>query len=170
MNNLRVRHLMQPSYRWFLPSGTSSNEALHAEIHSWSRSINVMHRSTLAMKLMYLRYIKLLLPYLSVEFPLSHVVSASMLLGRSLHTSLWHGDDWVAWCSEQSTGGVPQKALLTLSTARKHEANLVHQHVLRKTSFQEAWQASRQETRHPFVRHPTSHIAKCSGVKSRHYK
>ena len=50
MNNLRVRHAIQPSYRWFLPSGTSSNEALHAEINAWSRSTNAMHRSTLALK------------------------------------------------------------------------------------------------------------------------
>ena len=99
------------------------------KINSWSRSINVMHRSTLAVKLIYFRNIKLLLHYLSVQIPLSHVVSASML---SLHTSLWHGDDWVAWCSEQSTGGVPKKALLTLSTARKYEASLVRQHVLKK--------------------------------------
>ena len=88
MNNLRVRHAIQPSYRWFLPSGTSCNEALHAEINSLSRSINAM-RATLAMKLMFFRHIKLLLHYLSVQYPLSHVVSASMLLSRSLHTSLW---------------------------------------------------------------------------------
>ena len=36
MNNLRVRHAMTASYLWFLPSGTSSNEALHAEINSWT--------------------------------------------------------------------------------------------------------------------------------------
>ena len=47
MNNLRVRRQMDPSYRWILPSGTCSNEALRAEINSWSRSKNVMHRSTL---------------------------------------------------------------------------------------------------------------------------
>ena len=132
MNNLRVRHAIQPSYRWFLPSGTSSNEALHAEINAWSRSTNAMHRSTLALKLMYFRYIKLLLHYLSVQYPLSHVVSASMLLSRSLHTSLWTRDTWTAWCSEQSAESVPKKAVLTLSSSRKYEENLVRQHVLKK--------------------------------------
>ena len=125
MNNLRVRHAIQPSYRWLLPSGTSSNEALHAEINAWSRSTNAMHRSTLALKLMYFRYIKLLLHYLSVQYPLSHVVSASMLLSRSLHTSLWTRDTWTAWCSEQSSESVPKKAVLTLSSSRKYEENLV---------------------------------------------
>ena len=132
MNNLRVRHAIQPSYRWFLPSGTSSNEALHAEINAWSRSTNAMHRSTLALKLMYFRYIKLLLHYLSVQYPLSHVVSASMLLSRSQHTSLWTRDTWTAWCSEQSSESVPKKAVLTLSSSRKYEENLVRQHVLKK--------------------------------------
>ncbi|CAE7313385.1 unnamed protein product [Symbiodinium sp. CCMP2456] len=99
MNNLRVRHALPSSYQWFLPSGTSSNEALRAEINSWSRSTNVLHRSTLALKLKYFRstlalklkyfsYIKLLLHYLSVQYPLSHTVSASMMLSRSLHRSL----------------------------------------------------------------------------------
>ena len=66
----------QPSYRWFLSSGTASKEALRAEINSWSRSVNVMHRSTLALKLLYFRYIKMLTHYLLVQFPLSHVVPA----------------------------------------------------------------------------------------------
>ncbi|CAE7674583.1 unnamed protein product [Symbiodinium sp. CCMP2592] len=132
MDNLHVRHAIQPSYRWFLPSGTSSNEALHAEVNSWTRSITAMHRSTLAMKLMYFRYIKLLLHYLSVQYPLSHVVSASMLLSRSLHSSLWYGDDWTVWCPEQSSETVPKKATLPLSSANRHEAKLVRQYIQKK--------------------------------------
>ena len=134
MNSLRVRHQMDPSYRWFLPSGTSSNEALHAEINSWSRSINVMHRSTLALKLLYFRYIKMLMHYLAVQFPLSHIVSASMMLGRSLHQSLWSGDDWTLWCSEQYSVGVQAKAPLPLTTGRRHEAEVVRHYVRKKPS------------------------------------
>ena len=87
MNNIRVRHVMQSSYLWCLPSGTPSNEALHAEISSWTRSINVMHRSTLALKLQYFMYIKALQHDLSTEFPLSRIVSSGMLLDRALHES-----------------------------------------------------------------------------------
>ena len=134
MNSLRVRHQMDPSYRWFLPSGTSSNEALHAEINSWSRSINVMHRSTLALKLLYFRYIKMLMHYLAVQFPLSHIVSASMMLGRSLHQSLWSGDDWTLWCSEQYSVGVQAKAPLPFTTGRRHEAEVVRHYVRKKPS------------------------------------
>ena len=105
MNNLRVRHAMTASYLWFLPSGTSSNEALHAEVNSWTRSINAMHSSTLALKLQYFMYIKTLQHFLSNEFPMSRVVSASMMLGRALHESIWSDQDWSAWCAEQHTAG-----------------------------------------------------------------
>ena len=79
MNNVRIRHAMTASYLWFLPSGTSSNEALHAEINSWTRSINVTHRSILAVKLQYFMYIKTLQHFLSNEFPMSRVVGAGMI-------------------------------------------------------------------------------------------
>ena len=67
--------IQYPEEDW-QPSGTASKEALRAEINSWSRSVNVMHRSTLALKLLYFRYIKMLTHYLLVQFPLSHVVPA----------------------------------------------------------------------------------------------
>ena len=144
MNNLRVRHALPSSYQWFLPSGTSSNEALHAEINSWSRSTNVIHRSTLGMKLKYFSYIKLLLHYLSVQYPLSHTVSASMMLSRSLHRSLWSEDDWNVWCAEQSSHTVPKKAMLPLSTARQLEARLVREHVLKKPASKKQGNTNRK--------------------------
>ena len=165
MNNLRVRHALPSSYQWFLPSGTSSNEALHAEINSWSRSINAMHRSTLAMKLKYFRYIKLLLHFLSVQYPLSHTVSASMLLSRSLHKSLWTHEDWEAWCGEQSSDTVQKKAVLSLTAARQHEARLVREHVLKKP-------ASKRQGKYDTKRrvNPLSvkriHTLRSAGVKS----
>ena len=144
INNLRVRHQMQPpSYRWFLPSGTASNEALHAEITSWSRSVNVMYRSTLALKLLYFRCIKMLMHYLSVQFlmrylsvqfPHSHVVSAGMMLGRSLHESLCNEEEWTAWCTDQRSEPVQAKASVPLTTGRQHEARVVRQHLKKKPS------------------------------------
>ena len=132
MNNLRVRHAMTASYLWFLPSGTSSNEALHAEVNSWTRSINVMHRSTLALKLQYFMYIKTLQHFLSNEFPMSRVVSASMMLGRALHESIWSDQDWSAWCAEQHTAGGQSKATLPLTKSRRGEADVVKHWVMKK--------------------------------------
>ena len=132
MNNLRVRHAMTASYLWFLPSGTSSNEALHAEVNSWTRSINAMHRSTLALKLQYFMYIKTLQHFLSNEFPMSRVVSASMMLGRALHESIWSDQDWSAWCAEQHTAGGQSKATLPLTKSRRREADVVKHWVMKK--------------------------------------
>ena len=36
-NNLRMRHLLEPSRLSLLPIGTTSNEALHHEINNWFR-------------------------------------------------------------------------------------------------------------------------------------
>ena len=132
MNNLRVRHAMTSTYLWFLPSGTSSNEALHAEINSWTRSVNVMHRSTLALKLQYFMYIKTLQHFLSNEFPMSRVVGASMILGRALHESIWSKEDWNSWCAEQHTANVRSKAALPLTRSRHSEAEVVRQWVKKK--------------------------------------
>ncbi|CAE7834976.1 unnamed protein product [Symbiodinium sp. CCMP2592] len=165
MNNLRVRHALPSSYQWFLPSGTSSNEALHAEINSWSRSTNVIHRSTLGMKLKYFSYIKLLLHYLSVRYPLSHTVSASMLLSRSLHRSLWSEDDWNVWCAEQSSLTVPKKATLPLSTARQLEARLVRQHVSKRPASKKQGNASKKRRVTP-LSVKRIHTLRSAGVKA----
>ena len=65
MNHIKPRQSVQASYLAFLPSGTSSNEALHAELNSWSRSTNAMHRSTLVLRLRYYRFVKMMQHYLS---------------------------------------------------------------------------------------------------------
>ncbi|CAE7836609.1 unnamed protein product [Symbiodinium sp. CCMP2592] len=134
MNNVRARQRIRRSYVKFLPRGTSSNEALHAELNSWSRSTNTMHRSTLALRLRFYHYIKMLQHHLSTVHPMTHTVSASMLLGRSLHESLWTPHDWATWCAEQQTDGFQSKASLPLTNARKHEAARVRQWVMKKPS------------------------------------
>ncbi|CAE7245695.1 unnamed protein product [Symbiodinium sp. CCMP2456] len=164
MNNIRIRHAMPSSYLWFLPSGTASNEALHAEINSWTRSINVMHRSTLALKLQYFMYIKALQHHLATEFPLSRIVSASMLLGRALHESLWSSEEWNAWCAEQHTSGIQAKANLPLAKARHHEARLVKKWVRRKPATASAKSKGRSRHRTP-LSVPRVHTMRTAGVK-----
>lgn len=46
-NNQRVRHALSPLQRALLPSSTTSDEALHSEINSWTRSTHEVHRATL---------------------------------------------------------------------------------------------------------------------------
>ena len=121
------------------------------------------------MKLKYFSYIKLLLHYLSIQYPLSHVVSASMLLSRSLHKSLWNEDGWAAWCAEQLSDTIPRKATLTLSCAREHEANLVRQHVLKKPASKRQGQLSMKQrvTRLSVKR---IHTLRSAGVKAQRHQ
>ena len=42
-NNVRLRHNLCKQQLVFLPSGTSSNEALHTEINSWLRTCSSLH-------------------------------------------------------------------------------------------------------------------------------
>lgn len=51
LNNTRYRQFLPAAVRLLLPSGTTSNEALHAEMNNWFRQIQGMHRSTLLLKL-----------------------------------------------------------------------------------------------------------------------
>ena len=116
MNNIRSRRTMSRDYLQMLPTGTSGNESLHADINFWSRNTNALHRSTLALRSRYYSYIKLLMHHLAVKYPLSHIVTAQVLLGRSLHQSIWTEDECTAWCAEQKHAGSTRKASLPLTT------------------------------------------------------
>ena len=52
-NNLRYRQGPQPEVRMLLilPSATTSNDALHAEMNGWFRQLQALHRTTLVLKL-----------------------------------------------------------------------------------------------------------------------
>ena len=79
-NNLRVRHAMGAPARALMPSGTASNEALHAEIHSWGTSIRSLHKSTLRLKLCIMHFGKLLAHHVASCYPGVGQTSESVLL------------------------------------------------------------------------------------------
>ena len=124
-NHMRTRHAVDDAYVQLLPSGTSSNEALHAEINSWTRSLNVLHRSTLAVKLRYMMYLKLLVHHTAMFYPYTRVVCQSVILARSCQESIWTDAAWQEWCASQHSCSIRQdKAALPLASAREHEAAL----------------------------------------------
>ena len=98
-NNLRMRHAIDPSARALLPTGTTSNEALHSEINSWTRQIQGMRRSTLQLKL------------LSRNIALCHPPVRQMrdntILARASCTSLWSQKSWSRFCSSFGKAPVP---------------------------------------------------------------
>ena len=74
--------------RAFRPSGTSSNEALRAELNSWMLSMQAVHQSTLRVKLRFMHFGKLLSHYQAMRFPMGKLVRESVLLARAVMAPL----------------------------------------------------------------------------------
>jgi hypothetical protein len=163
-NNTRVRHMLSGSRLLMLPSGTSSNEALHAEINAWTRTINSMHRSTLAIKLRFVTYRKLLAHYMAVCFPFSKITCESIVLARSLMTSIWSDDQWIRWCATQISDKPQRKASLPLAASRIHEVNVVREWNAKKKPAGRMRDKVRRVKRTP-LNMPRSHTLKTSGVR-----
>ena len=161
INNLRIRHSISPELRVFLPSGTSSNEALHAEINSWLRTTNSLHRSTLRLKLHLMHYKKVLAHHVAMCYPFIRAASEGVILSRALAASLWSDESWASWCGEQTTGGRQMKADLPLARARSHEIGLVREWVRKKPASHK----KRSVKRTPFNA-KRQHKLKLGGLKS----
>ena len=74
-NNLRYRQVLPAVVRQLLPSGTTSNEALHAEMNTWFRQVQAMHRSTLQLKLQIQSLAKLLAHQTALHSPTASQMS-----------------------------------------------------------------------------------------------
>ena len=118
MNNLMVRHGMEPWQRALLPSGTSSNEALHAQINTWTRPIRTMHRSTLRLKQQIMQFGKLLAHQTALFFPTSRQMPEGSLLAQCVGVDVWCEEQWRCWCRIN-------KAKLPLHSARRDEVQAV---------------------------------------------
>ena len=118
LNNLRVRHDMTPAQRALLPSGTSSNESLHAEINAWTKSIRSLHQSTSRMKLEIMQFGKILTHHVASCFPTVQQTSESVLLARAVCKEIWTDAEWRKCCSLV-------KAMVPLHRSRQEEAKKV---------------------------------------------
>eukprot|EP00438_Fugacium_kawagutii_P027022 Skav232520 [mRNA] locus=scaffold1096:926666:934699:- [translate_table: standard] len=116
LNNLRARHALPSWQRHLVPSGTASNEALHAEINSWSRSIRTVHQSTLRLKLDIMQHGKLLAHYVASYFPSLRQFQESILLARCLGSQMWADEAWAQFCQGR------EKAILPMHRGRLKEA------------------------------------------------
>lgn len=107
-NSLRYRRALPLPVRMLLPSGTTSNEALHAELNSWFRQTQRMHRSTLALKLQCLQLGKLLAHSAALYMPSARQMPWTHVLARALPRPLFNQQTWQRWVVEQrrtQTGG-----------------------------------------------------------------
>ena len=109
-NNQRSRHSLAPHERCLLPSGTTSNEALHSQINSWSRSTHEVHRSTLKLKLQVYTLGKQLSHHLALCFPPVRQTAENVLLARGLGESPWTEERWKNSCCTRDD---PARAVAT---------------------------------------------------------
>eukprot|EP00435_Cladocopium_sp_Y103_P025845 s3264_g6.t1 len=137
-NSLRYRHTVPQHIRVLLPSGTTANEALHAELKLFFRQIQSMHRSTLTLKLNILRLGKLLSHNLALYSPTARQMPAVHILARRLGQSLWTEKAWTNWVE----AGHKHGAILPQKAKRLHEQQLVqsikrpaHKSCRKRTAF-----------------------------------
>lgn len=100
-NSLRYRHFLPMPVTSSMPSGTTANEALHAELNGWLRQAQQLHRSTLELKLQVLRSSKLLARNTALYSPTARQMPAAHVMARRLGQPLWSANSWSEWVSEQ---------------------------------------------------------------------
>eukprot|EP00435_Cladocopium_sp_Y103_P008302 s3962_g2.t1 len=122
LNNLRIRHSMDARARCLLPTGTTSNEALHSEINAWARQIQEQHRSTLQLKLQILQLGKLLSHNVALCHPPLRQTRDNVILARASCSPLWTQSTWAVFCATR------RKAALPLHRQRQAEAAAVREH------------------------------------------
>ena len=109
-NNSRFRAGKPCSLLSLLPSGTASNEALHAEMRAWFRQIQSMHQSSLHLKCCVFRLRKLLEHNTAMYRPTTSQLAPGHVLARRLGQELWTSTTWQQFTKEVR-GELPLKQL-----------------------------------------------------------
>ena len=118
-----------------LPSGTASNEALHAEIKSGFLQTQQIHKNTLRLKLVVLVLSKALSHALAMQIPTVSQTTSRLLLARVSARSVWSEDTWRSWCATAATIEGIEKANLAFNDGRSHEVRTVRQWILKKPAI-----------------------------------
>ncbi len=132
LNNTRLRYTLPPSRHSLLPSGTSSNEALHAEVNNWFRQTQQMHQSTLYLKLNCLSLGKQLAHSAALYSPTTRQFLPNVVLAWVSSRPLWSATEWRRWCGDLSGCGRTLKAALPVYAARRRQADTVRAHVRKR--------------------------------------
>lgn len=133
-NGLRSRHSMPTRYLSLLPTGTASNESLHAEINGWFRQTHNLHQLTLKLKLRILQLSKLMSHNSAMYRPTLRQVRPKIVLARSMCKPMWTNTAWTNWCDELQPGAKVHKATAPLTVERKVQADKIRKHVIKRPS------------------------------------
>ena len=141
------------------PAGTTSNEALHAEIKKWFSQTQQIHQSTLALKLRILLFAKMLPHHASLQFPTLSQMTSNLLLSRVVNAPVWSAAVWQTWCKQLSSCDFVHKADLPLVESRDEERAKVKTyarkkpaHVAKPTNLKRKRTVFTQERRHSLRR------------------
>lgn len=157
-NNLRYRHFLPHNVRTLLPSGTTSNEALHAELNSHFRQVQTLHRATLQLKLNIFRLAKLLSHNAALYSPTARQIPSSHLLARRLAVPVWTPRAWKEWVDQQRQNGVVEPPLQAQRAQDKE--------TIRKKTLKRPGSQKRSRKRTPFTLQRETGIHR-AGVKRR---
>ena len=124
-NNLRFRVGLNDVTKLLLPSGTASNEALHAELNAIFRQTQQLHRSTLELKLQVIRLAKLLAHGGALYSPTARQITSGHVLARRLGQPLWSTAAWKAWVEQQRADQTYQRKSLPLAAQRMEEQAII---------------------------------------------
>ncbi len=131
-NGIRMRHTLHASKLSLLPSGTTSNEALHAEINRWFRTTAQMHQATLALKLRILNMGKLLAHNSAMYRCTARGMAHSVVLARTAMRNLWTPEGWRSWCSTLHIGSGVRKASLRRKSEKDAQKKTLREWVLKR--------------------------------------
>ena len=157
-NNIRVRRALAPTMVPLLPSGTSANEALHAEMARWLRTQPEVFLSTLQLQLHICHIGKLLSHNSALYRPTLRQMSQQNVLACAAAAFPLDEKDWSAFVSEQYEGNCThaQRAKAPLAWKRKALQARILAHA---QQHPDAYQGRRKRTRQE-LRFVISRLAK----------
>ena len=131
-NTIRMRARLAPREVGLLSSGTTSNEALHAELNRHFRQTQQVHQATLRLKLMIIQHAKLLAHGSAMQRPTCRQMSQASILARLAGKQVWTVKQWRRWCGVLSGETRAKKAHLPLVAQRCRQTAAVRAWVLKR--------------------------------------
>ena len=131
-DTIRMRARLTPQEASLLSSGTTSNEALHAELNRHFRQTQQVHQATLRLKLKILQHAKLLAHNSAMQRPTTRQMSQASVLARLAARRVWNAKQWRSWCKVLRGEVRARKAHLPLVADRCRQAATVRAWVMKR--------------------------------------
>ena len=134
-----------------MPVGTTSNEALRAELNNWFRQIQSLHKATLSLKLRIILLSKLVAHNAALYAPTARQMPSTHVLARKLGQPLFTAKQWRVWTQDLVQEGTVSKATLPLRSSRLRDSERIRSHTLKRPAVagpSSTASSSRSELKH----------------------